>query len=373
MANEDKATRYHRLQRRASMALATLVGGVLTILLVSGGAVWLRAIVERITLHRWLASAVYVTILLLAIEIVSLPLAYYRGVTLEHRYGLATESRRMWWIDTLKSAALSLIFSLSAAFIVTALLRQAPEHWWLLASVIFAALLVIVAQLAPVVLMPIFFRFRPLDRPALTERLLSLAVRARADVVGVFEWQLGDRTRKANAALAGIGRTRRILVSDTLLAAHSDEEIEVILAHELAHHVHRDLWAALVLDSVLIAIGLLAADRLLIAAVGWLHFAGKDDIAALPLLALTCGVVSVVLRPIAHALSRAHERRADRYALEMTQNPMAFVSAMKRLSAQNMAEETPSRLVEWMFHSHPPMRTRIAAAQKWAAPRAPAR
>jgi STE24 endopeptidase len=368
MANEDKATRYHRLRRRASVAATVLVGGLLAILLLSGGAVWLRAVADGVSSYRWLAVGIYVTILVLALEVLTLPVAYYQGVTLERRYGLATESLTMWWGDRAKSVAISLVFSLVAAFIVTTTLQLSPEYWWLLSAVIFAGLLVGVAQLAPVVLMPIFFRFRPLDRPALRERLLALAVRARTDVVGVFEWQLGDRTRKANAALAGIGRTRRILVSDTLLAAHSDEEIEVILAHELAHHVHRDLWAALLLESMLVTLGLLASDRVLSASVDWLQLTGKADIAALPLVALTCGGVSLVLRPVAHALSRAHERRADRYALDMTRNPAAFVSAMKRLSAQNMAEETPSRLVEWMFHSHPSMRARIAAAQKWAAP-----
>jgi STE24 endopeptidase len=366
MANEDKATRYHRLRRHASMAATILAGALLVILLWSGGAVGLRAVVERLTPYRLLATGIYVTILVLALEVLSLPLAYYQGVTLERRYGLATESRAMWWIDRVKAMAISLVFSVVAALIVTTLLWLSPEHWWLLSAVIFAMLLVGIAQLAPVVLMPIFFRFRPLDRPALTERLLSLASRARTNVVGIFEWQLGDRTKKANAALAGIGKTRRILVSDTLLATHSDEEIEVILAHELSHHVHRDLWTALVLESLLILFGFLAADRVLGASADWLQLTGKSDIAAIPLVALVCGIASFVLRPIAHAVSRAHERRADRYALDMTQNPAAFVSAMKRLSAQNMAEETPSRLVEWMFHSHPPMSARIAAAHRWA-------
>jgi STE24 endopeptidase len=192
-----------------------------------------------------------------------------------------------------------------------------------------------------------------------------LARRAGTQVLGVFEWQLSDRTRKANAALAGLGRTRRILVSDTLLADHSDDEIEVILAHELAHHVHRDIWSGLAFESILIALGLFTADRLLEGMGGWFGFAGKGDIAALPLLVLAAGAVSVCLAPVTNALSRLHERRADRYALELTQNPAAFVTAMKRLSMQNLAEEQPSALVEWLFHSHPSTSARIAAAMAW--------
>jgi STE24 endopeptidase len=327
----------------------------------------LRSAVEQLAGRRWLATCLYVTVLGAFAEVFSLPFAYYQGITLERRYGLAVQTTAMWWIDWLKSTAISFVLAILATLVVTLLLRLVPDYWWIAASFVFAAVLVGAAQLAPVLLMPIFFRFRPLDRPALTERLLALSARARADIVGVFEWQLGDRTRKANAALAGLGRTRRILLSDTLLAAHSDEEIEVILAHELAHHVHRDLWTAIALDSVLIAVGFYVADRVLSLGVSVLGMTGKDDLAVLPLLALAIAVVSMLLHPVAHAISRAHERRADRYALEMTQNPAAFVSAMKRLAAQNLAEEAPSRWVEWMFHSHPSTSARIAAAQEWAA------
>jgi STE24 endopeptidase len=225
--------------------------------------------------------------------------------------------------------------------------------------------LVVLAQLAPVLLLPLFYRFKPLDRPALASRLVALAGRADARVVGVFEWQLSDRTRKANAALTGIGRTRRILLSDTLLAEHSDEEIEVVLAHELAHHVHHDIWKAIVFEAVLLVLGFHLADRVLEASIGRFGIVAKDDVAGLPLLLLAGGAVSLVLLPVANAVSRAHERRADRYALEMTRNAAAFVSAMRRLAAQTLAEERPSRLVEILFHSHPPMAARVEAARAW--------
>jgi STE24 endopeptidase len=228
-----------------------------------------------------------------------------------------------------------------------------------------AALLAGLAMAAPVVLLPLFYDFRPLGRAELVARLEALAARAGARVLGVFEWRLQDRTRKANAALAGIGRTRRILVSDTLLTAHSDDEIEVILALELGHHVHGDIWSSLALESVLIAVALYAADRALTWSAGSFGLAGKSDIAALPVLLLAAGTVSVMLMPAAHALSRAHERRADRYALDLTGDAASFISAMKRLGAQNLAEERPTRLEEMLFCSHPSMMARIEAAREW--------
>ena len=194
---------------------------------------------------------------------------------------------------------------------------------------------------------------------------MRLAERAGARVLGVFEWQLGDRTRKANAALAGMGPTRRILLSDTLLAEHSDDEIEVVLAHELAHHVHHDIWKAIALEAALILLGFYVADRALGVAVGHFGLADKDDLAGVPLLLLAGGAVSLALLPLANALSRVHERRADLYALEMTGNAQAFASAMRRLAAQNLAEERPSKLVEVLFCSHPPVAARLEAARAW--------
>ncbi len=186
-------------------------------------------------------------------------------------------------------------------------------------------------------------------------------------MLGVFEWRLSDRTKKANAALAGIGTTRRILLSDTLLAEHSDEEIETVFAHELAHHVYGDIWSAIALEVVLVTAGCYLADYVLTTFALSAGLEGKADVAGFPLLVLAGGVVSVALMPMSNALSRAHERRADRYALEMTRNSSAFISAMKRLASTNLAEEEPSRFVQLLFHTHPSITARIEAAKAWAA------
>ena len=368
MANEDKATRYHRLRRRASLAGSGSVAVVLIGLLTAGGSAWLAAMSRQLTGGSFLlTTAFYVTALVLLVDSVQLPFAYYQGITLERRYGLGTQTAGGWWLDRLKASAVGLVVAVFSAFVILGFMRLMPVLWWAAAAAVFTIVLVALAQLAPVVLLPLFYTFTPIKRPELVEKLLHLAQQARADVIGVFEWRLGDRTRKANAALAGLGRTRRILLSDTLLADHSDEEIEVILAHELAHHVHRDIWKGLALEAVVIALSLYAGSRALAAADGWFGLHSATDLAGLPVLALTAGAVSMALAPVLHAVSRAHERRADRYALEMTRNAAAFISAMKRLSATNLAEDEPSRLVEWLFHSHPSTSSRVAAAARWAA------
>jgi STE24 endopeptidase len=369
--NEDKASRYHRLRRRASLSGTVLAAVWLLLLLVTGWSASFRDVATIVASNSFVLTIIcYVVLVAVLSEAVQLPLAFYQGVILERRYELSTQTTARWWLDRFKAGGVVLAVAVMGALVVCSLLRWNPEYWWLAASLCFVCLLVLLAHFGPVLLLPAFYTLTPLRRPTLGTRLVRLAERAGAGVLGVFEWHLGDSTRRANAALAGIGRTRRILLSDTLLAEHSDDEIEVVLAHELAHYVHHDIWKAIALEAILIVLGLYLADRALGAAVGYFGLTGRDDVAGLPLLVLVGGAVSLALLPLANALSRAHERRADRYALEMTGNAQAFASATRRLARQNLAEERPSRLVEILSCSHPSVAARLEAARAWESRRA---
>jgi STE24 endopeptidase len=367
MVNEDKAVRYQRLRSRAAGLGSTLAALFLVLMFASGGAVALRSWVLARTGGVTVPSvALYVAIFSLLLDAIVLPSAFYQGVTLERRYRVSSQPKAHWWRDRLQSTAVGLLLRILEGLVLTAILRWAPAYWWPLSAVIFSALLVGLARAAPVRLMPIFYRFRPLTRPVLAQRLLALAERAGTGAVDVFEWQLSDRSGKAQAILVGLGGSRRILLSDTLLAEYSDDEIEVILAHELAHHVNGDIRAGLIVASLRIVAGFFVSSVFMTLWAPALHIGGLEDLAALPLIAAGVEVGMRALNPLAHALSRTHERRADRYALEMTRNPAAFVSAMKRLSAQHLIVETPSRLSTF-YRSHPSTSARIAAARAWAA------
>jgi STE24 endopeptidase len=369
--NEDKSTRYHRRRRRADAAGTALVGVFLVALLITGASGLFRTAAEWVA--SWLpwpfapagAVALFSAGLAVTVHAIELPFAWYQSYWLERRYGLSTQILPHWLADHVKAAVASCAVMIGGLSVVYLSMRWAPERWWAVSAALFVVAMVGLARLAPVILLPIFYRVRPLARPELSARLLRLAAQAGAPVIGAYEWALSGHTRKANAALAGIGRSRRILISDTMLDGYSEDEIEVVLAHELSHHVHHDLWRGMAMQAATIVAGFYVAAAVLTRAVPWLGLRGLADVAGAPLLLLVAGVFSFAMLPLGNAMSRAQERRADRFALRLTRNPAAFVTAMRRLSQQNLAEERPSRLARWLFYSHPPMRERIEAAQAW--------
>jgi STE24 endopeptidase len=364
--NEDKATRYHRLGRRAGILSTVWTGAVLAALLFFGTSIGVREWAASVTGARpALVVALYVLILSLLLEAGTLPFNLYRGFFLERRYGLSTETLGHWLKDHAKAVALGVLFAEAGAAFVYFVMRARPESWWAISGAGYSVVAIVLVNLAPVVLLPLFFSFKPLEKETLRDRLTALAAKAGTRIMGVYEWTLSDRTKKANAALTGMGNTRRILLSDTLLAEYSDDEIEVILAHELAHHVHRDIWTSVVFEMALTFAGLFAAHLALGHSVPLFGLQGISDPAGIPILLLSVGAIGLCVKPLLNAVSRSHERRADSYALTMTENPSAFITAMKRLGQQNLAEESPSKLVQAFFYTHPPIKERLRAAQSW--------
>ncbi|HET7217426.1 MAG TPA: M48 family metallopeptidase [Vicinamibacterales bacterium] len=369
--NEDKSTRYHRLQRTTAWVSLAIHAFALILLVPGGAAALLRDAAMRVTAmpsHSISTVAVFTLLLLCAAEVVTFPLAFYRSFLLERRYGLSTMPLRRWLGDYGKGLAIGIVIGVLAASVVYVTLARWPRWWWMASAAAFIAAVVVLARVAPAVLLPVFYSFKPLERPSLRTRLETLSARAGLPLLGVYEWGLGEKTSRANAALVGTGRSRRILLSDTLLAHYSDDEIEVIIAHELGHHAHKDILAGLLIESLLIACSFgLAAAAL---HVWWrpLHLDSPADVAGLPLLLLVAGVLTLVTRPAVNALSRRNEHRADRFALTMTARPEAFVSAMRRLAQQNLAEARPSAATLWLFHTHPPFEQRIEAARAFPLP-----
>jgi STE24 endopeptidase len=307
--------------------------------------------------------AVFTILIIVVNELAGLPVRVYQTFILERRYGLSAVPLNVWVVDHVKALAMSAVLAVGASEVIYATLVRWPRWWWAASTVAAVAAVIVLARVTPVLLLPVFYKFKPLDRQALRSRLESLCDRVGVPVLGVYEWGLGEKTTRANAALVGTGRSRRILLSDTLLAEYTEDEIEVILAHELGHHRYRDIRRGLTFEAILITVSFAAAAATLHAFWRPLQLSSPADVAGLPLLMLVAGAISLLARPALNAMSRRSEHRADRFALELTERPDAFVSAMRRLAAQNLAEPRPSAATLWLFHTHPPFEQRIQAAR----------
>jgi STE24 endopeptidase len=293
------------------------------------------------------------------------PLAYYSGFVLPHRYGMSNQSFKDWVVDGLKGMTVGAPIGLIVLEVLYAFLRAFPETWWLWAAGFLLVFEVLLANLAPILIMPIFNKFVPLgdEHADLAQRLIKLAGRANTKVRGVFKFDMSKRTKAANAALTGIGNTRRIILGDTLLNEFTPDEIETVLAHELGHHVNKDIPLGIMVGASSTLLSLYLASLGLNWAIGYFGFVGPADPAALPALMLILMLYGLITMPLKHAFSRWRERLADRYSLQATNQPEAFASAMTRLANQNLAEVDPEKWVVFLFYSHPPLEERIARAR----------
>ena len=364
-SDSPQARRYNRIRRWLSVADFALGLVFLVVLLVMRWSDGLRDLAYRWGLQNYsLSLFIYLVLLLLISKALSIGLDYY-GFRLERSFKLSNQKFGGWAWDEVKGFLVGLVLGSIVVELLYLTIRQWPQHWWLLAWALFMGLFVLLAQLAPVVLFPIFYKFEPLENEELRRRLVMLSEHAGTRVRGVYRWKLSEKSKKANAALTGLGNTRRIILADTLLDNYTPEEIEAVLAHELGHHVHRHIFKSILVQAAITLFGFWAANWALHYAVDRRFFEQLSDFADLPLLALVSVVLSFLLMPALNAYSRFNERQADRYAFESTASVEPFISSMNKLAEQNLAERTPSKWVEWFFHSHPSISRRLAAAEQW--------
>ncbi|MBV9279677.1 MAG: M48 family metallopeptidase [Chloroflexi bacterium] len=300
-------------------------------------------------------------------SLASFPLSYYRGFVLEHRYGLSNQSFGQWLVEQAKGLGVSLALGLPLIQGAYWVIRRYPRRWWAVLCALTIPVTVLLANLAPVLLMPLFNKFTPLKDRKLADRIKRLAADQGVHVSEVMQMDMSKQTRKANAFFTGVGNTKRIVLGDTLLDEFTADEVEVVLAHELGHQVHRDLWKLIGLQTPVTLGTFYAAHRLLGPALR--HFGprwgldverGAADVATMPLLTLLGGLASLGFAPLLNAISRRWvEHRADRYALDLTGKNKAFVGAMKKLGRMNLADPTPPALVKYLLYSHPPLGERI--------------
>jgi STE24 endopeptidase len=282
---------------------------------------------------------------------------------LEHRYQLSNQTLAGWLWKRVKGYGVGGVLGLLLVGGLYGILWITGDWWWLWATAGWLIVTLVLGRLLPVVILPIFYKVTRLEDASLLERIRKLTEGTTLSIEGVYQLHLSEETKKANAALAGLGNTRRVLLGDTLLGQFTPEEIEVVFAHEIGHHVYRHLPKSIVLNVLLSLAGFWLVHQVMTTCAAWLGYRGITDPAALPLLLFVLAVFGLSLSPLLNALSRFHERQCDRYALDCTHNKAAYRSAFIKLAKINKSDPDPHPLVAFLFYDHPPIRERLAMAE----------
>jgi STE24 endopeptidase len=344
--------------------LTAVLSSILTFVLLlgvvlSGFSRTLSDEIQKRSFHELPALLAFVMVLAALNAMLTLPLNFYSGYVLEHRYKLSNQSFQRWAAEHLKRFAVEVPIGLIILFVLYYCIKVFNTMWWLPVGIALTLLNIVAARLAPVLIFPLFYESVPLQDGGLKERLARIASEGGMRVEGVFSFNLSKNTRKANAVFTGIGRAKRILLADTLMRNFTDEEIETVLAHEVGHFHYHHLWKDILAGIATTFLGLFITAHLHSWSLDQLGITTLTDLAGLPLLAVWLSVYGLFSSPIIHMLSRKHEREADAYAVRITQNREAFVSALRKLASMNLNDPEPHPLLEILFYSHPPISKRI--------------
>jgi STE24 endopeptidase len=366
-AQQQRAKRYEAIHNVLFVVETLCFLVLLIVFLQSGASASLADLCGRWAGNVWISTAIYAAALAVGMKLTFLPLNFLADYWLEHRYELSNETFGGWVLDELKSLGLNLAFSVIALDVIYFLLRQAGQWWWVGAGVFFLVFGVVISTLFPVLILPMFYKLQPLENESLKAKLIALAGKVGAKVLGVYRMDMSEKTKKANAAFAGFWKTKRIILGDTLLTGFAEDEIEVVMAHEMAHYKHGDITKMLAWGTATTFAGFWICDLGFRFGLHRLGFADRSNLGAFPLLALCLFGFGLVVMPLNNAFSRWRERLADLTALDLTRNPDGFKRAMRKLAEQNLADLSPHPVIEFLLHSHPSLARRIQWAEQWRA------
>jgi STE24 endopeptidase len=367
----QKAIRYQRAKNVHYFLDQGYTIVFLVLFLFLGLSAFLRRQIEKITRKRFWVVAFYTILFLILAFIVGFPSSYY-GFSLEHKFELSNQTFGAWFGEELLSLMVLAIIALIAVEGIYLALKKVPRTWWIYVSVVFIIFTVVLVNLAPILILPLFNVYTPLPQGELRDRLVNLSHKANVKVEDIFTVDMSKQTKKANAMLTGLGNTKRIVLGDNLVKEFSTDEIEVVMAHEMGHNFFHHIWQGIFLSSVMAAIGFLiihlTGPGIITRFRSRLKIDNMADVASLPLILLIFTVYGLVSMPVFPAFSRHMERQADKFAIDITHENGAFITAMQKLSYMNLSDPNPSPIIEFLLYDHPPVSKRIRFAQEYKPP-----
>ncbi len=314
--------------------------------------------------NNYLILPVFVTAIGLFSAIVFSPLNFYTEYYLEHKFNLSNQTFLKWIWENTKEMLVGSAIGLPVLLIFYFMLSYFQHWWWLPFGVVMFTLSVLLAKVVPIFILPLFYKIIPIEDEILKERIVKLGSAAGMKVENVFKFDMSKNTKKANAAFTGWGKSKRILLGDTLLENYTHDEIETVIAHELGHYKKRHIIKNIITGTVISFLTFFIIARLHLISLGWFDFNSISQISALPILILWASIIGLLVQPITNYLSRKYEYEADEYAVISTNKPEAFINTLEKLTDQNLGDREPHPLIEWFFYSHPSIKKRISGIRR---------
>ncbi len=357
------AKQYSRTKLTLGIVSSVLSFAVMLAIVVFGFSQALQTWSVSIATNDYVAVMLFLVAVGTIESLITFPIGFYSSYIVEHRYNLSNQTLGRWAWERIKGLLVGAPLMLVVVLVLFYCLKTYDEWWWLPVSIVLTLFSIVLARIVPTFVMPLFYKFTPVENGSLRERITKLCNNAGVHIEGIFSFNMSKNTKKANAGFTGIGKSKRIILGDTLMKEFSEEEIETVFAHELGHYKHRHIIIGIIVGILSTFIGLFIASRLYSLSLSWFGFKAITDLAALPLLGLWLSIFGLVTSPLGNMLSRKHEREADTYAVRTTNNKLAFVSALRKLGDTNLAAREPHPLVEFLFYSHPSIARRIASVE----------
>ncbi len=343
----------------------SILNGVLTFLLLllfvtSGYSSKLVNYISSYTSNNYIILIAYTIVISILFSVIFFPLNFYSEFVLEHKYNLSNQTFVQWIWENIKETLVGGAIGLPLLIAFYYVLVTFSNLWWLPFAILLFFVTVVLAKIVPVLILPLFYKVTPIENKDLKDRILKLSENVNMRVENIFQFDMSKNTKKANAAFTGLGKTKKIILGDTLIDEFDNDEIETVIAHEMGHYKHKHIIKNLIIGTVTSFVTLYLLAFLYSHSLGWFGFESIKEIAALPILALWGMLLGIIQTPLTNILSRKYEYQADEYAVKTTNKAEVFINTLEKLNKQNLGDEEPHPFVEWFFHSHPSVKRRVA-------------
>jgi len=358
---DRNAKKYNNLKLLIGISKGIISFTLLTFFVVLGYSLELEQYLSSQISNSYLLLIAYTAILLFTFKIIFFPVEYYTEYHLEHKYSLSNQTFGKWLFEDLKGGLVGILIGLPLLIIFYWTISLFQDYWWIPFAFITFIVSVILAQIFPIYIIPLFYKISPVEDEELKQRIVTRSMEAGLNISNIFQFDMSKNTKKANAAFTGIGKTKRILLADTLLNNFTIDQVETVIAHELGHYKRKHIIKNIILSTInsfalFFVISILHSNFVTV-----LGFSSITQISSFPLIALSAILLSLVEQPFFNALSRKFEYEADEYAVKVTGKKEVFISTLDYLTDHNLGDREPNPIIEWLFYSHPSIKNRVNA------------